>query len=546
MKFGPIAVDQAEGAILAHTHRLASGALKKGRRLSAADLRALLDDGHHSVIVARLEAEDVPEDEAAEQLGAACAGSGINAASAKAGRVNLFSDRRGLLLAPKPRVDAVNLVHSALTVATLPEHSLVQAGELVATAKVIPFAAPTDALQRTVQAARQPEALVQVAALQSLKFALILTELPGVSESQLDRSTESQRRRIEHLGGQLTMTLRCAHSEEAVQSALHKAIHGQAEFIMILGASAIVDPRDVIPEGLRRAGGVVQHVGMPVDPGNLMMLGHLEKRPVLGVPGCARSLKRSGFDIVLERLVAGLTVTPEDVMRLGSGGLLAEIASRPAPRLGGPQAHAGHTPKVAGVVLAAGLSRRMGPANKLLSEWRGQALVAHVVQALRASNLSAVYVVTGHDAAAVQASMPGPAVHCIHNPDYAQGMSTSLRAGLNALPPDIDGVVIALADMPWIQAGHVNALVRAFDPSGAQDICVPTFERKRGNPVLWASKYFFEMKRLSGDVGARSLMRTHRDAVLEVPMPDPATNLDVDTPQALEDLRRGEAEPPEA
>ncbi len=544
MKFGPVPVREAGGAILAHTHRLASGALKKGRRLTASDLRALLDDGHSTVIVARLEPQDVPEDEAAEQLGAACAGPGVRAAPAKTGRVNLFSDRRGLLLAPKPRVDAVNLVHGALTVATLPEHSLVQAGELVGTAKIIPFAASQEALQRTVRAASQPGPLIQVAALHSLRVTLILTELPGVSESQLDRSTESQRRRIEHLGGQLVQTLRCAHSEQGVHSALQQALRDQAQLIMVLGASAIVDPRDVIPEGLRRAGGVVEHVGMPVDPGNLMMLGHLQQRPVLGVPGCARSLKRSGFDIVLERLVAGLQVTREDIMRLGSGGLLAEITSRPAPRLGGPEAHSSHTPRVAGVVLAAGLSRRMGPDNKLLSQWRGQALVAHVVTALRASNLSSVYVVTGHDAAAVQESLSNCAVQFVHNPDYAQGMSTSLRAGLSALGPEVDGAVIALADMPWIQAGHVNTLLRAFDPEGAQDICVPTFERKRGNPVLWASKYFFEMRRLSGDMGARSLLRTHSDAVLEVPMPDPATNIDVDTPQALQDLRQRGARRP--
>ena len=108
------------------------------------------------------------------------------------------------------------------------------------------------------------------------------------------------------------------------------------DMVIIFGASAITDRRDVVPVGLERAGGVVEHLGMPVDPGNLLLLGHVDAGgrtiPVIGAPGCARSPKENGFDFVLRRLLAGLPVTGADLKRMGVGGLLSEIVSRPQLR----------------------------------------------------------------------------------------------------------------------------------------------------------------------------------------------------------------------
>ena len=236
---------------------------------------------------------------------------------------------------------------------------------------------------------------------------------------------------------------------------------------------------------------------------------------------------------MLERLCAGLAVGARDLMTMGVGGLLVEAPSRPQPRLG-PELEP-HAPVVAAVVLAAGRSSRMG-ANKLLVPWGGAPIVARVVNEVLASRVRQVVVVVGHQAAEVRAALAGRRVTFADNPEFAAGMSSSLRRGLAALGDDVDGAVICLGDMPLVKRSHIDALVAAFDPAGDRTIYVPTFERKRGNPILWSRRHFAEMSALSGDVGAKALLDQHAEAVALVPVPDPGVTVDVDTPEALRAL----------
>jgi len=181
----------------------------------------------------------------------------------------------------------------------------------------------------------------------------------------------------------------------------------------------------------------------------------------------------------------------------------------------------------------------MGAANKLLAEVDGTAMVAHAADAALASQASPVVVVTGHEAERVRAALAGRDVQLVHNPDYASGMSGSLKRGLAALPADIDGVVVCLADMPRIDASVLDRLIAAFNPVEGRAICVPVWNGKRGNPVLWARRFLPEMTELAGDVGARHLIGAHADQVCEVSMPDDAVLTDIDTPEALALVRRG-------
>jgi molybdenum cofactor cytidylyltransferase len=274
---------------------------------------------------------------------------------------------------------------------------------------------------------------------------------------------------------------------------------------------------------------------MPVDPGNLMMIGALRDRPVLGAPGCARSPKENGFDWVLMRLLAGVPVTREDVTGYGVGGLLMEIVTRPQPREEPVQAE--HTHRVAALVLAAGRGTRMGGPNKLLEKIGGKPIVRRAVEAAVASKAAPVIVVTGHQADAVEAALKGLKVKFVRNPEFAEGLSTSLKAGLAALPPEIDGAVVALGDMPEVSAPLIDKLIDAIDPGRGSLIAVPMREGRRGNPVVWSRRFFDDLAKLDGDTGAKHLIAQHGEAVVEVPVADDAAFRDIDTPEALQAAR---------
>jgi molybdenum cofactor cytidylyltransferase len=306
--------------------------------------------------------------------------------------------------------------------------------------------------------------------------------------------------------------------------------------VIVFGASAIADRRDVIPAAITGLGGGIDHFGMPVDPGNLLLIGHAGGRPVLGAPGCARSPVENGFDWVLMRLLAGLKVNRAELTGMGVGGLLMEIVTRPQPRQK-PDQEAGRT--IAAIILAAGRSTRMGGPNKLLAELGGRKLVRIVAERVLASKAEGVIVVTGHQADQVRMALSGLPLSFVHNPDFADGLASSVKAGISAVPDQADGAVVCLGDMPLISADLIDRLIAAFAPQAGQLIVVPVSDNRRGNPVLWSRRFFHELMALDGDIGARHLIEKHSEAVAEVAVEGHGAFLDIDTPQALEAARRG-------
>jgi molybdenum cofactor cytidylyltransferase len=543
MRFGEVPVAEAEGAILARSLKLGMTALKKGRRLSRADVEAIAAAGLSEVTVARLDPGDVGEDEAAERVAAAAVDPGISIAQPFTGRANLFAEARGLLVFDPDRLDRVNLVHEAVTIGTLPPFAVVEPRQMVATVKIIPFAAPEEAVKECAKVAISEGPLLRIAPFRSLSVGLVQTRLSGLKESVLDKTRQVTEGRLAALGCHFAFEERCAHTTAELAPRIRDAMGHGIDLLLIHGASAILDRRDVIPAAIVAAGGEVDHFGMPVDPGNLLLLGHVGNRVVLGLPGCARSPKVNGFDWVLERLVAGLPVGPGEIMRMGSGGLLAEIPSRPLPRAEAKPEPEKREPKAAGprigvVMLAAGKSQRMGGPNKLLSEIDGVPMVARVAQRLLASRARPIIAVLGNQAEEVDAALGKLPVERVRNPEFAEGLSTSLKRGVVALPADLDGALICLGDMPLISGRHIDRLIAAFNPLEGRAIIVPTRRGKRGNPVLWSKRFFPEMAELAGDVGAKHLIGEHAELVAEVEMDDDAILVDIDTPDALEALRQ--------
>ena len=532
MKFGAVAPKDARGATAVHTIRQGDLVLKKGTLIGPAEIAALEAAGIKDVVVAQLEPDDVSEDVAAAEIAKKVAGPGVHIDRAFTGRANLFAQTAGVLVVDKDAIDRLNRVDEAITFATLPAFKPVVAGEMIATVKIIPFAVAKSARDAALAGVKQP--LLRVAPYRIRKVGVVSTLLPGLAPKVIEKTLKITAERLAPAGASIVAERRVPHERAALARALDEVLKAGAELAIVFGASAIADRRDVIPSALESIGGHVEHFGMPVDPGNLLMIGDADGRPVLGAPGCARSPKENGFDWVLMRLLAGLPVPREDITGLGVGGLLMEIVTRPQPRTE-PAPEKGRA--IAGVVLAAGRSSRMGGPNKLLAEIGGKPLVRIVVDAVLASRARPVVVVTGHQRDKVEAALAGLPVKFVHNPHFADGLGTSLKAGIAALPADADGAIVCLGDMPQVDAALIDRLIGAFDPDHGALVVLPTIDGKRGNPVVWSRRFFPDLMAVEGDVGARYLIGRYTEAVAEVPLTGTAALTDVDTPEALEAVR---------
>jgi molybdenum cofactor cytidylyltransferase len=532
MRFGAVAPKDALGATAVHTIRQDGLVLKKGTLIGPAEVAALEAAHIRDVVVARLEPGDVSEDEAAAGIAKAVAGEGVHVDRAFTGRANLFAETAGVLVVDKDAIDRLNRVDEAITFATLSAYKPVVAGEMIGTVKIIPFAVAGKARDAALAGMAAP--LLHIAPYRIRKVGVVSTLLPGLATKVIEKTLKITAERLAPAGATIIAERRVPHERDALARALDEVLKAGAELAIVFGASAIADRRDVIPAALEIIGGRIEHFGMPVDPGNLLMIGTAGARPVIGAPGCARSPKENGFDWVLMRLLAGLKVPYEDITGLGVGGLLMEIVSRPQPRAE-PMPEKGRS--IAALVLGAGRSSSMGGPNKLLAEIAGRPLVRIVVEQALASRAHPVVVVTGHQREKVEGVLAGLPVTFVHNPGFADGLGTSLKTGISALPADVDGVVVCLGDMPQVDAGLIDRLIGAFDPEGGALVVVPTIDGKRGNPVVWSRRFFSDLMTVEGDVGARHLIGRYTEVVAEVPLTGNAAFTDVDTPEALMAVR---------
>lgn len=324
MIFGELPLAEAEGGLLAHGLTLAGERLAKGRLVDAALIARARAAGLSCLWVARLEPGDVGEADAADEIGALMGGEGVSARAPVHGRVNLHALRDGLLCYSPAQILEANSASDGIGISTLPPMSPVQAGDLVATVKLMPYALSAAVMTR-VRLALGPLSVAPWRP--GLRALLVQTRLGDVAPKQLRKTADVTAARLARLGVELADGGVAPHEVPALAAAMKG---GACDLLLIAGATATSDPRDVIPAAIRAAGGTVLRVGMPVDPGNLLVLGRLGRALVLGLPGCARSPRRNGLDLVLEQWAAGIEVTAERVAAMGVGGLL-EGGGRPVP-----------------------------------------------------------------------------------------------------------------------------------------------------------------------------------------------------------------------
>jgi len=539
MRFGPVPLAEAAGAILAHSLTAGDLRLRKGRALGPQDVAALAAAGVAEVTVARLDPDDLSEDVAAAALAAALAPDpatlSVTVSAPFTGRANLFAAEAGVLRIDRSAIDRLNAVDPAITLATLPDWARVAARQMVATVKIIPYGVAGAAVAEA--AAALGAAALRVHAFRRGATTLILTRTPGLKESLLAKGAAVVEARLRALGLSLGPPVTVAHETAAVAAAIRAAAGG---LVLILGGSATSDPGDTCPSAVVAAGGRLIRFGMPVDPGNLLFLGEQAGRPVLGLPGCARSPALNGADWVLERLAAGLEVTGADIAAMGVGGLLKEIPLRPQPRSARAAAAVGR-PRVAAVLLAAGAARRMRGADKLLEPVAdGRPILRAAAEAARASQADAVVAVLPPGAADRRAALAGTGVEIVEAADAAEGMAASLRAGLAAVAARADAVVVLLADMPEVGPAAIDRLIAAFDPEDGREICRALAEDGRpGHPVLFGRRFFETLAGLTGDRGAREVLREAAEFVTDVPTPGRGAVIDLDTPEDWAAWRAG-------
>lgn len=534
MKFETRETSLCAGWQLANSVMVNGKRLPKTHTLSKEDTETLETFGKATLQVFQLETGDVTENEAALSVAAHIKGDSLQVISAGKGRANLIAKTDGLFHS-NAAIDTLNQLDDAFSVASVSENATVQAGQLVATVKVVPYAIAGSILNTLYATGKQ----VQVRPFREYSVALVTSD-PALT----DKTQSVIKLRLAQTRGTLNTILSCRHSEEDIKKTIHTAHAMQHDVILVLGLSAITDARDIVPAATKAAGAKLVKVGLPTDPGNLLMLATLDDAIVIGLPGCAKSPALNGLDWVLARFAAGVDLDHSILTGFGVGGLLKEHRDRPNRRQAEAEVSAkavdSHTdqPNLHAVVLAAGRSTRSGEQHKLFSKIEGQPVISKTVWSLKnalkhlSKHEQELTVVTGHRADEMNATLSDAGVSILHNPDYADGMGSSLAAAVRATPPDTEWLMVCLGDMPFIAPDTIATILDATRRT-ATSVIIPTFHGKRGHPVLWHKQHFLALSGLSGDGGGKALLQSEDLEAHTVAVQDPGILIDLDTPELL-------------
>jgi molybdenum cofactor cytidylyltransferase len=522
MKFEIRPLNESIGWSLAHSIRANDKRWPKGTILTDHLVTDMSDQGIKSAQVFILEQDDIDEDTATLWIAEKIAGTNIKCVAAGKGRANLIALADGVFM-PNAAIESTNQLDDAFSVACLAAYSVVTKNQLVATIKLVPYGID----RRILADSKQNNEKAYIAAFSPFSVSLIYT-----GPSPTCKTIETLTQRLKRLKGTVSSIVSAEHTIQSVTSALLAETQNPKSMIMLLGESAISDLRDILPSALIASGGNIIKLGMPTDPGNLLMLGDMQGTPVIGLPGCARSPALNGFDWILERLAAEIVLDHASITSLGVGGLLKEHVNRPVPRYQTPPPK-GSSDGFAALILAAGKATRARGINKLLSNIGTATVIEQSISKVFDLKPDQLITIIGHASDNVSTALKNIETTLIRNPDFENGMGSSLACGIRALPESIRFCMVCLGDMPFIQPSTYTHLKKTALSCEPESIIIPTFHGKRGHPVIWPQRFFAELGQLSGDRGGKAILEANRDRVIEVAVEDTGILIDLDTPEML-------------
>ena len=536
MKIENLDPRESKGSILAQSYNLSERKLSKGTRVSKAIVELLNKENIKSILCAVPDENDMDEDAAAEAISNAIDRNRIYAEEASTGRVNFRTPALGVVRYNRELIKKINLVDESIAFSIVEHNQLLAKNDLIATLKIIPFFASKIYVERVVALLSKYE-IFKIHRLEEKKVDFIQTYYNWQKRSIFKATSNVTRSRLDALGCLLEKETLIPHDHESLCSEIKSSLDSGAQVLLISGASAITDRSDYIPRAILSVGGEIIQYGLAVDPGNLLLIGQIGSTTVIGMPGCARSPKLNGFDWVLQLLMANIPITKEELADMGAGGLLMEIASRPLPRALSKSVYK-RGKKIMGVILAAGNSTRMGKDNKLLRNVGDASLVRNTAVEMLNSDVDSCSIVLGYQSDKVAEVIKDLNISLILNPLWQEGQASSLKAALNTLDDTYSDLLIMLGDLPGVKSRHINTIIEEhlLTNNRRSKITIPSFNGKKGNPVIWGRSFFPDLSNLEGDAGGRALFNHHPAAINLLDMDDPAGVTDTDTPEDFENF----------
>ena len=536
MKIEHLDPKESKGSILAQSYNLSERKLSKGTRVSKAIVELLNKENIKTILCAVPHENDMDEDAAAEAISNAIDRNRLYAEEASTGRVNFRTPALGVVRYNRELIKKINLVDESIAFSIVEHNQLLAKNDLIATLKIIPFFVSKIYVERVVTLLSKHE-IFKIHRLEEKKVGFIQTYYDWQKRSIFKATSNVTRSRLDALGCLLEKETLIPHDHESLCSEIKSSIDSGAQVLLISGASAITDRSDYIPKAILSVGGEIIQYGLAVDPGNLLLIGKIGGTTVIGMPGCARSPKLNGFDWVLQLLMANIPITKEELADMGAGGLLMEIASRPLPRALSKSVNK-REKKIMGVILAAGNSTRMGKDNKLLRNVGDASLVRNTAVEMLNSDVDSCSIVLGYQSDKVAEVIKDLNISLILNPLWQEGQASSLKAALNTLDDTYSDLLIMLGDLPGVKSRHINTIIEEhlLTNNRRSKITIPSFNGKKGNPVIWGRSFFPDLSNLEGDVGGRALFNHHPAAINLLDMDDPAVVTDTDTPEDFENF----------